>query len=89
MKPIDILKELDSNEAENLKYELQKLADRDFYNEMRDNMDFRLDDELYSKIQNIIETLEKCGITVCYKDTKGNIQPGYHVGCEIIYKERR
>ena len=62
-----------------LKKELQELADRRFYLDMKshwEHKDFELDDQLLKRINEIIEEFKQNGIEVNYRN-----------GYEIEYKE--
>lgn len=81
MKPINVINKLneDSVEVTDLKDKLQKLADRDFYHEMKsgwDNEDFKISDEINKEIKEVISELEKHGVIAKYR-----------MGYDIEYKK--
>lgn len=73
------IKEASKDEITKLKEQLQKLADQDFYLEMRDgwkHREFELSEEIHNNIQDIISQLAKHGI-----------KAEYHLGYPIKYSE--
>lgn len=65
------IKEEDKDAAiKAIKIDLEKLADQDFYHEMKsgwDQEDFKLSDELHKKIQDRINDLKNLGVETSYR----------------------
>jgi hypothetical protein len=90
-KGYDVVPMSESDSVDALKSKLVKLADDHFLHNMDDHWGdegFKRDDSYTKDISEVIDSLEKQGVAVYHKDSKGNEVPGYAMGYEVIFKDK-
>lgn len=81
----------ESEDVDDLKSKLNKLADDHFLHNMNDHWDqddFKREDTYTKDISDVVSSLEKQGVSVYHKDFNGNEVPGYSMGYEIVFKDK-